>query len=716
MLDRANVNHYEFNIKLPFMAAFGLVVPVGSILLEQLIPELWWLRAMVLTVFILFVPGFLALKALDIRPSSLANSIVMALGLSIALVMLLGLLANFILPLVGINDPFSIIPLTAMTTATVAVLAAIVAHRDGEIVYHLPWPTMTLRPYHLYLALMPIITLLGVTVQNSFSINIGLVIALVLICSTIALAGLDKIPREAYSLTIFVASLSLLLHTSLISDFLWGWDINWEYYSASHVIDMGVWDIDGHSIIDSMLSIVILGPILSIMSGLGMDLVLRLVYPFIFSFLPVGLYLLYRTYTNNRIALFSAFFFISLITFFAELPQLARQEIAELFVVLLLLLIADTQIKGFQKNPLFMLFSFSLIVSHYATFYIFLAVVVLGYALSAMLKRRKDSKRAVPDRSPKMEGAGDGTSGFDLKYILWMIFISLGWYASTANATPLLKPINIIDMMFNSILNGVFNGSTIEGISIIGNRSSSLLEEIWIMAQFVFAIAIIVGVIYALRTMKTKGNGIFSFLNPAALLVLGGCMVLPHLANSLNTTRIFHLALMFLAPSLIIGVMWIIGRITRLSRAGSTVQRSAKIMSVAIILSLAFNTGLIHEFTGAGSSSWALDNDYDFPRFSTGEVIGVKWTVLMGPSYVFTDEYRWMLFNSFTADGPIVIHPPAENLPPDTMMYLGKFNLDNHVMHRFSTSISWHDSDVYRIQQAGFKIYANGPSELWYVA
>ena len=58
---------------------------------------------------------------------------------------------------------------------------------------------------------------------------------------------------------------------------------------------------------------------------------------------------------------------------------MARQEIAELFFVALLLLLVDKQMRRTPRYFLFGLFGFSLIVSHYATTYIFLFCFVVAW-------------------------------------------------------------------------------------------------------------------------------------------------------------------------------------------------------------------------------------------------------------------------------------------------------------------------------------------------
>ena len=97
---------------------------------------------------------------------------------------------------------------------------------------------------------------------------------------------------------------------------------------------------------NSMLSIVMLAPTYSLLTNLRLDYILKIVYPFLFSLVPLGLYKIFKTQTDNsKIAFIAVFLFISFNTFYIELLALTREMTAELFLVLLLLLILNRKLK-----------------------------------------------------------------------------------------------------------------------------------------------------------------------------------------------------------------------------------------------------------------------------------------------------------------------------------------------------------------------------------
>ncbi len=127
-----------------------------------------------------------------------------------------------------------------------------------------------------------------------------------------------------------------------------------------------------------MLSIVIIGPIFVQFCDLNISQVIKVVYPFFLVIIPLTLYQLFSLWIDKKLAFFSVLLIIANYPFFRDLVFWARQDIAEMFLVLILLLLFSNELKisTLQRNILFIIFSFSLIVSHYATS-LFLVVILI---------------------------------------------------------------------------------------------------------------------------------------------------------------------------------------------------------------------------------------------------------------------------------------------------------------------------------------------------
>ena len=168
--------------------------------------------------------------------------------------------------------------------------------------------------------------------MNSYSNNILLLIFLIIVSIISILVGFDIIPARVYPFLIFIVALSLLYHKSLISPYLWGWDIHAEYYFANLVKNLSYWDYTIPNRFNSVLSTVIIAPIYSIFGGMDLTGVFKIIYPFIFSLAPVGLYHVFRKEFDSKIAILSTLFFVFLSVFYTDMLQLGRQQIAGFFL------------------------------------------------------------------------------------------------------------------------------------------------------------------------------------------------------------------------------------------------------------------------------------------------------------------------------------------------------------------------------------------------
>src|SRR5690606_26102197 len=81
-----------------------------------------------------------------------------------------------------------------------------------------------LSPLFLVLCLIPFLSIFGTYMLNVYGNN-TLQMILLLILAIFPLITLKWIPKKLYPLVIFVLALSLLLHTTLISPYIWGSDI-----------------------------------------------------------------------------------------------------------------------------------------------------------------------------------------------------------------------------------------------------------------------------------------------------------------------------------------------------------------------------------------------------------------------------------------------------------------------------------------------------------
>ncbi|MGA7076478.1 MAG: hypothetical protein WBZ42_08055, partial [Halobacteriota archaeon] len=200
------------------------------------------LRELLVLIYLLFVPGILLLRILKVHELDSIEGLLYTVGLSVATVMLTGLFMNAAY-LRFIPRPISLLPFIATMTALVAVLLLLCYRRDRAF----SRPTVIdvrLRssPVPVALCLLPFMSVFGAYWFNLYGTSVGVIITLLSVAALILVCGFTSwVPRRYYGLAILVAAVALLLHNALISNFLWGNDIQGEYAVAQFVVSNGFW-------------------------------------------------------------------------------------------------------------------------------------------------------------------------------------------------------------------------------------------------------------------------------------------------------------------------------------------------------------------------------------------------------------------------------------------------------------------------------------------
>ena len=332
------------------------------------------LRQLVGFLFLTFVPGILLLRILKIHNVGIIESLLYSVGLSLAFVMATGVVANFALPPLGISHPIALAPLTATFTVFFLILCFLAYARDKNFrpVNPLPEdseknvkPGSTLKPVLLAI-LLPLLAILGASLVNSYHNNTLLLALIFIIAVLVILVAFNKvIPTRTYPFMIVMMAMALLYQTTLISNYLVGSDIHLEYYLGELVIENGYWDATIPSSINSCLSIVMLAPIYSLLLNMDIVWLFKVIYPLFFCLLPLALFHIFRLQIGSRYAFLATFFFIAMPMFFMDMAQLVRQQICELFFVLVILLMVDRKLTLIQRTALVLIFGFGVVVSYY---------------------------------------------------------------------------------------------------------------------------------------------------------------------------------------------------------------------------------------------------------------------------------------------------------------------------------------------------------------
>jgi uncharacterized membrane protein len=600
----------ENSLKISIAILLALLATIGLDAIGLGIP---FLRQVIGFIFLTFIPGFLLLRTLKFHELSTLEVLLYSAGLSISFLMFIGLSMSALHPIV--SESISTIPLATAISIAVLVLCIFSYERGKGFANsnHVGFKDV-FSPSALFLCSIPILSILGTWSVVFYGNNLILLLMIVVISFTVALVGFDRfISKKLYPLAIVAIAVALFYSSVLVSRYLPGWDINLEYHFSHLVITRSFWDPAIPNNINAMASIVMLSPIYSILLGVNDAWVLRIIYPLLFSLVPLGLYRVYQKLTDEKVAFLAVFFFMSFFTFFTEMTALGRQEIAELFLVLLLLLIVDKEV-GSTKVALSVIFAISLIISHYSLSYIFIFFYLTPTWISLLLSRnstlnrlwkgildrKKDNTRQRENLIPTTGITSGIISG---AFVLFFIVFAFLWYIYVSSSAPFESFASIGNNIVTSIFTEFFNPGGrgyLLSVALGGTLSTpSLQREIYRIVQYVTEFFMIVGILGIIARWKGfKINREYSVMALTSMVLLLVCVALPYFAGYLDIERLYQITLIFLSPLCVLGGIALFRGALKLFRASRITIRAVYAMLLIVLVAyFMFNTGFIFEVT-----------------------------------------------------------------------------------------------------------------------
>jgi uncharacterized membrane protein len=681
------------------------------------------LREVLILVYLLFVPGIILLRVLRLHELNVIEGFFYTVGLSVATIMLTGLFMNTVYVRGITSTPLTLVPFIATMSGVVLTLCVLSYRRDRDYSRSTTIDArVVLSPVTLGLLLLPFMSVFGAYLFNVRGTSVATVIVLLAVAALILVCGFTRyVPKRYYSLAIGAIALALLLHNALVTNYLWGFDIQIEHFVAQTVVSNGFWGTSpslNYNILNlnAMLSITMLAPLLAIATGISVTWVLKLIFPLLFVMVPLGLYRLYEKQTSPRIALFGVFFFMVTFSFYTELLTMARQEIAEFFVVALLLLLVDKQMRRMPRFFLFGLFGFSLIVSHYALTYIFLFCFILAWlmllvvgsfdvrALTERIARKGDADRSVPPfRRPRRLR----NTGISAVFVVGFTLIAAVWYRFANNSQPFNTFARIIDVTLAYIgirgpyaqLTGANNASDMP-LPVSASRANGGLDTTGLQSilayklplhqvtEYLFLIALIaaiVGVLFALKERsRLKFSNEYLAFSVAMLVVLYLCLVQPLFAASLNLSRFVQIAQIVLSVFLVIGLAGVFSAVKRRGAkvaSQGTISPPFKALACFMVILFLFNVGLVYKVAGELNDSptvMALSTSVDFGKFNDQEMIAAKWIgANASGGIIAADDFRYYAVYTFDPGQARMLANGGSwaNLAPGSYIYLGTPNV-----------------------------------------
>lgn len=664
-------------------------------------------------IYFTFLPGFVFIKLLKLNELDRLETVLLSVGLSVAFLMLAGLLINEFCPLFGIREPLSFLPLAIILNGFI-LIGGVLAYLRTEGTELRENKTFELHLLLLFLIGLPVLTIIGTIWVKTYNNNLFLLSMIMVISLLFVIAVTSKrlFPPKLYTIAIFVIALSLLYHWSLVSNYIisLGSDIPREYFIFRNTQKNAYWNPTSpyehirNSKAHSMLSITILPTIYSNLLNVDSASVFKILYPLIFSFVPLGLYKVWKGKLGSKSAFISTFLFMSNAIFFTEMLGLNRQMIAELFFVLLLFVILKEKMKPNSRITCFIVFSVALVTSHYGLAEIFLIFISLALILLIAMKR--------PSRN------------ITISMVFFFFVVMFSWYIFTTGSAVFESTLYFGEYVFDS-LRDLFN---------LGAREPEVLRGLGLESPPTIWNAIGRGFAYTTEFLMVAGfigliikrgkirldRDLFIFIS-IAMVVLASLVVVPGLSSTLNMTRFYHILLFFLAPLCVVGAEFLVGLVFK--------QKGKLWISIVLVIVLTpyflFQTEFVYEATGSDSWSVPLSKhrmDAYKLRGLLGyvderDVFSAQWIsknvdIQNTQLYAGLSSRNNVLFSyGMVSAEDVIVLSNVTSVTENGTIYLNRLNVVEGIILGNKPYV-WNKTDFSFIEDLN-RIYSNGGSEIY---
>ena len=658
--------------------------------------------------YLTFVPGLILIKLLKLDSLGTLETVLYAVGFSVAFLMLSGLVINQFGYLVGLSFPLATLPLSLFINTLIIVGAAVAHLRQGNRKQILPPKNVGFSRSMLLLTLIPVLSVVGAYFVDATGNNFILLIMILAIAGVFSFSIIKERSPKTYAFAVLMIALALLMHVSLVSNYIlpYGGDSPVELYVFQNTRLSSQWNAtfmfpadEGFGRFNAMLSITVLPTVYSNVLGMDPTWVFKIIYPLIFALVPLGLYVLWQPYIGKKLSFIAAFLFMAQSTFFTEMLALNRQMIGELFFVLLLFTLLNKKINREGKFIGFAILSFGLIFSHYALAEIFLFLVFAAWATSAFYLKRP-------------------SFNLQLSMIIFFFVAMFLWYIYTSGAVvfqSFMSFTGYITAQLGEFLNPASRGQAVlTGLGLA--QSPSLLNTVSRGFAYLTEIFIVLGVFALLRKKLPfrfeRDYVVFSVLTVVFLVFL---TLVPGLANALSMTRFYHILLMILAPFCAVGI-WVFADLISKRKKELTFLALVVVVLVPYFL---FQTNFAYEV--AGTQSWSVPlsgyrmdplqlygSDGYIDNFS---VYGANWVSSTVP-YEYNLAADNALYTSLTAYG-LVYRGYMKEISPVNPLHPGEFVFISYITIYYEGQTS--NGTIPAMLNQTDVVYSNGGTDVNFV-
>jgi len=422
-----------------------------------------------------------------------------------------------------------------------------------------------------------LMTAIGAYTLNTYTPYLTIVV--IILISILVVKG----KLHNYSIWVWCISACLVLGTTMLGHYIVGSDIHGEYYVANKGLDINYQYVNNTSAL-----LVFVCPALKFI-GISVLWQFKLLFPLLYSLVPVILYFAFKKQIGGIKAFYAVLFFMIVPVFFIEIAQIEKSMIAEIFLALMVYVIASKEIKGFKKHLSLASCAMMATLCHY-TIGIFVIMFLCGYygvPFICNLVRIKAIR--LPYRNVKW--ALLPIIGIVATFVLWFGMIGDGFMLTyfnnvahnsvTAAKSPFVETETIIAPMPTTTIivpsvtptdkpvdNPRADKVKSIGISYMDRQEplvrtavgmdffdSSIQGKAFRLVQYLTQGLIVIGFMFLLWKYK-QYNFTPEFVGciATAFAIILGVIFVPQFSSLVNASRYYQACLFFLAPMLVVGV------------------------------------------------------------------------------------------------------------------------------------------------------------------
>jgi uncharacterized membrane protein len=568
---------------------------------------------------LLFAPGALLSRLVGIRMDRFGRFALFSVALSFGVLTAINLFVSFVLAPIGFERPLSFVPLATVLSVVLAVLLSLTCLNGTTM--SIPRVRLTGSvPVIFLLLFLPVLSAVAVGGVDQYGTNAGMFLFVCAVIAVALLAATRYVPSTLYPLTLFSVSVSVLLHRNLLTDHVVGADVQASYFISNLLLRTNHWTPDLGGSMMSLSAVTSVPAAITMLTGLELAITFKLVYVFLFSLVPVGLFYVTGRVFDDRVALFGSLFFVFYHGSFYFTP--GKQLVSELSVVAILLLFAYWGVDTAGRKVVLVVLAVTLISSHYG----------MTYALGGALLAASVGLLAV------QWAVGDFDHDLSPWYPVALLGLATAFYAYSAPALVdrlASIPFGIADQLLTLAVTGTIPGSGASYLEGATRPLDSLRTYLYVLLTALIGLGLtrdVVGKLFQIRNGESPAHVEYTALAVPFFVFLGSTyVVIPNLLAD----RVYQMTLVLLAPyvalghrTVVEGAGTLLGRVDVPERAGDARDRIAgaqwSLLAVLLAALLALNSGMAFSLAGAADTS-SFDGGANDLTFTAPEREAAGW-------------------------------------------------------------------------------------------